>query len=360
MKDKAKIQAKELADAITFLRPFIPDAAVISAFRRMAWSGRSMVGQDGIVGAMITGPLAAQAKGITLEGPKMLNFLSAVGGAEIDAKFTDKSLILTGSGSKAVFRFGTADDAKYPIPPWPKKEDFKKVTGTFIGALKFAEFCADASGKSGPFGTVCVADGYAWATDGGRAVRVPISIKTKDPMLIPLKTIRLVGHEDPEKWQLTEMLWFSWKDRHIWTRLVQPPYPNLANVFTKTQAAIKKAPVIEYDPGDMEPALRAVVSAGGDGVEGEIDKGRMTFRCQGELTEVKVTRSTNAKGSATFFANGAKLLAAFSKFNKMVVCEEGMLYFTDDDFKAEHIVMQLVKEAPREHEEEAGDEEIPF
>lgn len=365
-KDKVRVSAKELADAITFLRPFIPDAAVISAFRRMAWSGRSMVGQDGIVGALITGPLAAPAKGITLEGPKMLAFLNAMG-QEIDAKFTDKSLIVTGSGSKAIsrgtFRYGMADDAKYPIPPWPKKEGFKKVSGTFLSSLRMAEFCADTTGRAGPLASVCVADGFAWATDGGRVVKVPISAKTKEPMLVPTKAIKLMGDEDPLRWQLSaSMLWLSWEDRHIWTRLLEPPFPDLDTIFTKTKALAKKGTVIEYDMKDITQAVQAAASAGGYGVEAELEKNRLTFRCQGELTEVKISTSLATKGNATFFADGGKLLDAFSRFGRMVVCGEGMLYFSDADTKAEHIVMELVKEAPREHEEETGTEEdeIPF
>lgn len=367
MKDKARVSAKELADAITFLRPFIPDAAVIAAYRRMAWSGRSMIGQDGIVGALITGPLAAPTKAITLEGPRMLDFLNAMG-AEVDAKFTDKSLIITGSGSKAssraTFRFGTTEDAKYSKPPFPKKEGFKKVSGNFVSSLRMAEFCIDTTGKAGPLGAACVADGYVWATDGGRGVKVPISVKTKEPMLIPLRTIKLIGDEDPERWQFSgTMLWLSWKERHIWTRMLEPPFPELGPIFDKTKQLAKKGTVIEYDMQEIAQALQAAASAGGYGVEGELEKNRLTFRCQGELSEVKISTSLSTKGNATFFADGKKLLEAFSRFGRMVVCGEGVLYFTDADTKAEHLVMELSKEGPREHEEETGteeDEEIPF
>lgn len=359
-KDKVKISATELAEAITFLRPFIPDAAVISAFRRMAWRGKEMIGQDGVVGALITGPLAAPKKGITLEGPKMLDFLNAMG-AEVDAKFTDKSLIVTGKGSKATFRYGTAEDAKYPVPPWPDAKG-KTIKGSFIASLRMAEFCADSTGKAGPLASVNVVDEFAWATDGGRAVKVPISVSAKEPMLIPTKTIKLIGDEDPVRWQLSgAMLWLSWDERHIWTRLLEPPFPDLASIFTKTKALAKKGTVIEYDTKDMSQALLAVVSAGGYGVEGELENNRLTFRCQGELTEIKISKSLSTKGNASFFADGKKLLDAFSRFGKMVICGEGVLYFLDADTKAEHVVMELEKEAPREHEEEAGtEEEIPF
>lgn len=365
-KDKVRVSGKELAEAITFLRPFIPDAAVISAFRRMAWSGRSMVGQDGIVGAMITGPLAAPIKGVTLEGPKMLAFLNAMG-KEVDARFTDKSLIVTGAGSKSIsratFRYGMAEEAKYPIPTWPKKFGFKEVSGSFVSSLKMAEFCADSTGKAGPLGSVCVADGFAWATDGGRGVKVPIDIKTKEPMLIPMRTIKLIGDEDPLRWQLSgTMLWMSWKERHIWTRLLEPPFPDLGVIFEKTKQLAKKGTVVEYDTREITQALQGTISAGGFGVEGELEKNRLTFRCQGELTEVKISQSLSVKGNASFFADGGKLLDAFSRFSRMVVCGEGVLYFLDADTKAEHLVMELVKEAPREYEEETGTEEdeIPF
>lgn len=364
MADKVKFAVKDLLEPVAFLKPFIPDSAPIEAYTKMAWSGRRMYGQDGIIGASVIGPLSAPKEGVVLEGKRLLGFLQALNpDIEMTAHFTDKSLILSGGTSKAVLKYATAKDAKYPSPIPPPKGKFESGATNLLKALRVAEFCADASIKSGPFSAICLHDAYAWASDGNRATRVLLEddLSFEGQTLIPMRGLRaFAGSEDPEHWICSgNLFWFVWKDRRIWTRLMDSSFPSLENIFETARELATKAPGFEHDQEELLSAVNVAASAGGFGIVGELENKKLTLKCQGELSEMKVSINLKkARGKATFFVKPDFLRVALGRFVKLGISGKGALYFTNAKDRSEHVLMELVKEAPREYEQPG--EEVPF
>ncbi len=365
MGDKIKLSARQLLEPVVFLKPFIPDSAPIGAYTKMAWAGRMMYGQDGIIGASVVSPLVAPKEGIVLEGKRMLDFLQALNpDIEITAHFTDKSLILSGGKSKAVLKYATAKNAKYPPPVSPPKGKFESGAANLLKTLRVAEFCADSSIKSGPFSAICLHEMFVWASDGSRATRVLLEdgLSFEDQILIPIRGLKAFARsENPEHWICSgNIFWFVWKDRRIWTRLMDSQFPSLDRIFETAREQVVKAPGFEYDQEEMVSAVNVAASAGGFGIVGELESKKLTLNCQGHFSEMKVSVDLKkTRGKAAFFAKPDFLRVAFGRFTKMGIAGKGALYFTNAKDKSEHVLMELVKDVPRDHEE-GKEEEVPF
>lgn len=372
MADKIRVPVKTLLDAVSFVKPFIPDAAVLQSYTKLIWSGKSMLGQDGVVGAAVAVEVPAPGT-IAVDGSRLHDFLVNFGKEdEIDLKFTDKHLILTGKNSKATLQLAPAEQVKFSPPPWPSKSQLKAVVPEFIRALQAIKFCIDTSGKAGPLGAVCLQGGFAWATDGSRAAKAPIGIdlSSNDQILIPHKALHHLGAgsetESSDFPALTglvgSLFWFAWNNKRVWTRTIEPPFPNMESVFSNARELAKTSPAFAYDPKDIGPAAAIASSAGGYGLEGEMADKHLVLKCKGDHAEMRTTRElSKSRGSATFFADTGKLREAFSRFGRLAVCGQGVLFFFDPESRAEHVVMEMVRSEVVEKDEPAVNETaVPF
>ena len=125
------------------------------------------------------------------------------------------------------------------------------------------------------------------------------------------------------------------------------------------EGAGHQGPGFEHDQEELLSAVNVAASAGGFGIVGELENKKLTLKCQGELSEMKVSINLKkARGKATFFAKPEFLRVALGRFVKLGISGKGALYFTNAKDRSEHVLMELVREAPREHEQQG--EEAPF
>jgi hypothetical protein len=205
---------------------------------------------------------------------------------------------------------------------------------------------------------------FAWSSDGRRATRVLLedNLTFKDQVLIPIRVLKAFsGSEDPEKWLYAgSLFWFVWKDRRIWTRLLEAQFPPLDKIFKTARELAAKAPGFEHDCEELVRAINVAASAGGVGITGELENKKLTLVGQGDLSEMKITVDLKkSRGKSKFFVQQEFLRTAMSRFPKVGISDQGALYFINPADRSEHVVMQLVKETVREHEEQK-EEEAPF
>lgn len=365
MSDKVRVKTASLFDAVAFVRPFIGgQTAEQPSYTKLIWFEKTVLGQDGVVGAAAATPAAAPGA-FAMDGGRLHDILSNLTREdEIDLRFTEQNLVITGKNSKALVRITPADHVNFSRPQWPTKAQLKEVSPEFARALNFAKFCIDTSarGEIGPTGSLCLTpDGTAWATDGSRAINIPYvsDLGLRDQCLLPFKSLQFVGENDPpERAGLAGTLfWFSWNNRRTWTRTTTPPFPNLERVFVEARKLAKACPVIKIDTAEMGGAVSMAESADGYGMEVQLDGNLLKLKCRGEFAEIELKQEilkSRIAGSVTFVAEAKKLKDAFSRFSQLAVCGQGVLYFFDylppigdgPKTSVEHVVMELVSQTP--------------
>jgi hypothetical protein len=370
--DKIVVPTKQFSELLDFLKPFIAEVSPIHAFTKLVWQGKTMLGQDGVIGAAVTSDIEAP-KPLAIEGVRLAEFISTFAkDAQLEITWGENTVRFAGGGVKATFKIADLSAVGYSSPIKPTEPLIS--AGNLVRAIRDASFCVDPISRAGPLGAVCISGGFVYASDGARATRVPLDIDTSgvldEQTLIPFRAIKML-EGDVTGWQKGgNMLWFFRENKWLWTRTVEPPYPNLEPIFTMARELAPKAPVVIYKPDEISAAFAAILSAKSVGVQGTLKDNVLEFAAEGTELDVKIQcKVVKSRGEATFFADGAKLKEGFSRFSKLAFCGQGMLFFYEPSNHAEHVVMEMTKaqaapekkgEPAKESSEIGVEEKAPF
>ena len=287
-----------------------------------------------------------------------MRLLSFMGDAEVTLDFKDEKLLASVAGARGSFSLAGAEDV--PMPSWPKPSQLAPSPDGLLAAIRFAVFSADASGRAGPLSSVCLDGRGAWATDGARVTFVALKGSAlKQQVLVPASVVAMlpVGDE-PVSWGVVEgVLWLVWGQQKIWSRLLEPPFPDVSPVFQRATALAKKGGlVVEYDSTELASVAEVAASAGGSPVlRGRVEKGTLQLSCRGETAEAQVERKVTAGGSRAFAVDAAKFQEAVSRFPRMAICGEGMLLFGGSLAGGHHVLMEVVDQPEEHHEATAAE-----
>jgi hypothetical protein len=344
---RLSVNAKDLAARLSLVKNFVSEgAALLPVYRRMVFSRKTVLGQNGNAGILTSSGLEAPPDGVSLDGSRLLRFAELLGDAELTYEFADSCLSVHGGGSRA--SFALAGIADVPFPQWPKRQQLLKVSDCFIPAMRSVLFSGDQSGNAGPLSSVCIIKTGVLSTDAARATYVPVSglqIGDMNQVLVPASLIQILPQVDTSlSWApIGGLAWFEWDGLRVWLRTAELEFPDLSSVFRKA-VSLSKTPeaVMEYSPAEMSVAVETAAFAGGFQLACSVKGKTLAISCKGELVEARLERAVSASGAATFFVAAQKFQDAVQRYGKLFVCGDGLLLFEGDG--ARHILMELRNE----------------
>lgn len=352
--EAVKIAAKTLADAFGFVRPFVSSSSPLPALRRVAYlqdtknGAGTLVGQDGVIGAACDSPVKFGAKSTSFDGLRIHSLMTLLGDEQVSVTSSDGQVLLAGGSSRAVFMKAAADD--YPLPAWPNVRGLKPAPAGFLDALRLASFCCDQKGLAGVLAGVCLHSDSVMATDGARAIRVPLDSENRlgEVAILPPRLVTTLCAMDgfvPDHWGVIDgRLWLRQESRYVWSSLLEPPFPDIASVFDRAHGLAKAAPAVLYDSAEVGRVFEAIVAVGGAVASGTLANGQLAVDSAADVSSIKTNVPVKkSRGGGKFVADVKKFQEATGRFGSVVLCGQGVLYFFSKESGAEHVLMEIVE-----------------